>query len=155
MPRSTTLCPQCHRELYHLHTPHCSWCGAALPEEQFAQVALLPGGMLVTGLPPLLPNSRLGGNPEPFSQNPFSLVQRPASPWKRNLKIIGTVFLICLVLADVIYGTWRHTKGTRRTRPCHHCIKRGKCCPAAAHTNQAGRRQAAPCKLHLSAGRRH
>ena len=108
MPRPTITCPSCHRKLYHLHTPHCSWCGADLPEEQFEQAALPPGDMPVTDLPPLLPETP----PTGFYQGNFGwglFNQQPAyqqQKYQLNLNITQIVLIVCLLLTPLAYFFW-------------------------------------------------
>ncbi len=108
MSRPTIYCPQCHRELYHLHTPHCLWCGADLPEEQFEQVALPPGDRPVTDLPPLLPEMLPTGfyqssfGWKPFSQQPSYQQQK----YRFELNITQIVLIMCLLLMPLAYFLW-------------------------------------------------
>lgn len=108
MPRPIIHCPQCRRELYHLHTPRCSWCGADIAEEEFEQVALPPGDMQVTDLPPLLPETPPTGffqrssgwglfNPQPdYRQQKYQF----------DLNITQIVLIVCLLLMPLAYFLW-------------------------------------------------
>jgi hypothetical protein len=113
MSRPIIICPSCHRELYHLHLPQCSWCGADIPEEEFEKVALPPGELPTPDLPPIPPlplmgTSWMGRSTQPFMIKPF--IFQPASPWKRKLKIAFSAIIMCLLLArlaDFIYTLWQ------------------------------------------------
>ena len=116
MTRPLIHCPSCHRELYHLHLPECSWCGAAISAEEFQKVALPPGSSvppMQDALPILMPmtepswgSSRWGL----FNQNPFSLIPAPRSPWESKLRIAGAALFVCLIVArfgETAWGMWK------------------------------------------------
>ena len=117
MPRPTIHCPHCSRELYHLHTPHCSWCGADLPNEEYQKVALPFGVPLTPDLPPLLPDNA-------WVQSPASrawklLNQNPAFGAKLILSLIAVLMLVVRVVLIPVAYSFQKMWHTHHLLPLH------------------------------------
>lgn len=123
MERPTIHCPHCGRELYHLHNPHCSWCGADLPEQEFEKVALPLGELPTPDLPPLQADNAWM---QPQSSNGWGLFNQNSTyqqqKYQIDLNITQVVLFVCLLLIPAAYFFWQNWQRHQVAPPVHQSI---------------------------------